>query len=130
LRAISYYVLGVAEVQIPHNNLDNLQSIRKEEDGATEVLDPREVPGSVLLAFRDFTILGLLLEPIVLGFDPLALVEGFTLVEDNTGLLVTLGMLLDDAAVSANQTVFFLLIGVTATNFSLASLLSCLFLEA
>ncbi|GKA54800.1 hypothetical protein Tco_0753749 [Tanacetum coccineum] len=53
------------------------------------------------------------------GFDPLALVEGFTPVEDNEGMLVMLGMLLDAVTVSANQTVFFLLIGVTATNFSL-----------
>nr|GEY38130.1 hypothetical protein [Tanacetum cinerariifolium] len=53
------------------------------------------------------------------GFDPLALVEGFTHVEDKRGLLVTLGMLPDDVTVSASQTIFFLLIGVTATNFSL-----------
>ncbi|GJR55535.1 hypothetical protein Tco_1406056 [Tanacetum coccineum] len=32
------------------------------------------------------------------GFDPLALVEGFTPVEDNRGLLVTLGMLPDDVS--------------------------------
>ncbi|GKF91164.1 hypothetical protein Tco_0274865, partial [Tanacetum coccineum] len=66
LRAIFGHVLGASGVQIPLNNLDNLHSIKEEEDGATEVLDPRDVPGSILLAFRDFTILGLLLEPIVL----------------------------------------------------------------
>ncbi|GKA03099.1 hypothetical protein Tco_0675880 [Tanacetum coccineum] len=40
LRAISGHVLGAAGVQIPQNNLDNLQSIREEEDGATDVSDP------------------------------------------------------------------------------------------
>ncbi|GJY00552.1 ribonuclease H-like domain-containing protein [Tanacetum coccineum] len=65
LRAISGYVLGASGVQIPQNNLDNLRSI-EEEDGATEVLDPRDIPGSVLLEIIDFTILGLLLEPLVL----------------------------------------------------------------
>ncbi|GJZ45988.1 hypothetical protein Tco_0593584 [Tanacetum coccineum] len=74
LRAISGHVLGASGVQIPQKNLDNLQSIRKEEDGATKVLDPQDVPGSILLAVIDFT---------TLGFDPLALVEGFTLVKDN-----------------------------------------------
>nr|GFB04856.1 hypothetical protein [Tanacetum cinerariifolium] len=66
LRAISSHVLGASKVQIPRNNLDNLYSIREEENGETEVLDPRDILGSILLAFRDFTILGLLLEPIVL----------------------------------------------------------------
>ncbi|GKC62301.1 hypothetical protein Tco_1094899, partial [Tanacetum coccineum] len=61
LRAISGHVLGAAGVQIPQNNLDNLQSIREEEDGATEVSDPRDVPGSILLAVIDFATLGLLL---------------------------------------------------------------------
>ncbi|GJX00997.1 hypothetical protein Tco_0184910 [Tanacetum coccineum] len=203
-------MLGAAGVQIPQNNLGNLQLIREEEDGVTEVLDPRDVPGSILLAVIDFaalvlllgtdlgtlgllvytlvttclgettsrgmgTLRGTLLVVVILvkghafptkvkvlptflesefclfnldltfldwtstlffslllgvreilsffvlpeGFDPLALVEGFTHVEDNKGLLVTLGMLLDDATVSANRTIFFLLIGVTATNFSL-----------
>ncbi|GJW31923.1 hypothetical protein Tco_0051955 [Tanacetum coccineum] len=143
LRAISGQVLGVAGVQIPLNNLENLQSIREEEDGATKASVPRDVPGSILLAVTDFAALGLLLGTdldwnstlffsllpgvreilsffvLPKGFDPLALVEGFTLVEDNKGLLVTLGILLDDAVVSVNRTVFFLLIGVTATNFSL-----------
>ncbi|GKC27427.1 hypothetical protein Tco_1034721 [Tanacetum coccineum] len=120
LRAISGHVLGEARVQIPQNNLDNLQSIREEEDGVTEVSDPRDVPGSILLAVIDFATLYFLLGT-DLGFDTLAQVECFTLVEDNRGLLVTLGMFPDDVTVSANQTVFFLLIGVTATNFSLGA---------
>ncbi|GJU31376.1 hypothetical protein Tco_1174965 [Tanacetum coccineum] len=58
-------------VQIPQNNLDNLRSTEEEEDGATEVLDPRDVPGSILLEIIDFAILGLLLEPLVLDLvDP------------------------------------------------------------
>ncbi|GKE76415.1 hypothetical protein Tco_1542535, partial [Tanacetum coccineum] len=131
LRAISGHVLGAAGVQIPQNNLDNLQSIREEGDGVTEIfLESEFCLFNLDLTFLDWTstlffslLLGVheILSFFVLpeGFDPLALVEGFTPVEDNKGLLVTLGMLLDDAAVSANQTVFFLLIGVTATNFSL-----------
>ncbi|GJR55482.1 hypothetical protein Tco_1406003 [Tanacetum coccineum] len=67
LRVISGHVLGAFGVQIPQNNLDNLDLIKEEEDGETEVLDPRDVSGSVLLAIRDITILGLLLEPIVVG---------------------------------------------------------------
>ncbi|GKD13994.1 hypothetical protein Tco_1198401 [Tanacetum coccineum] len=66
LRAISSHVLGASGVQIPQNNLDNLRSI-EEEDGATEILDPRDVPSFVLLEIIDFAILGLLLEPLVLG---------------------------------------------------------------
>ncbi|GKE00719.1 hypothetical protein Tco_1388702 [Tanacetum coccineum] len=61
LRAISGHVLGATGVQIPQNNLDNLQSIREEEDGATEVLDPRDVSGFIMLADIDFATLGLLL---------------------------------------------------------------------
>nr|GEV67491.1 hypothetical protein [Tanacetum cinerariifolium] len=73
LRAISSHVLGASGIQIPQNNLDNLRSI-EEEDGETEVLDPRDVPGSILLEIIDFTILGLLLEPLVLVLDLDALV--------------------------------------------------------
>ncbi|GJU60817.1 putative reverse transcriptase domain-containing protein [Tanacetum coccineum] len=61
------------------------------------------------------------------GFDPLALVVGFTPVEVNQGLLeslvlrelVCLGILLENVTSSANLTLFSLFIGVTATNFSL-----------
>ncbi|GKE09294.1 hypothetical protein Tco_1412845, partial [Tanacetum coccineum] len=67
LRAISSHVLGASGVQIPQNNLDNLKSTEEEEVRATEVLDPRDVPGSVLLEIIDFAILGLLLEPLGLG---------------------------------------------------------------
>ncbi|GJT32058.1 hypothetical protein Tco_0922477 [Tanacetum coccineum] len=38
LRAIFGYMLGASRVQIPQNNLDNLQSIR-EEDGTLETVD-------------------------------------------------------------------------------------------
>ncbi|GKB38255.1 hypothetical protein Tco_0883197 [Tanacetum coccineum] len=39
LRAISGHMLGASRVQIPQNNLDNLQSIR-EEDGTSKTVDP------------------------------------------------------------------------------------------
>nr|GFB89842.1 hypothetical protein [Tanacetum cinerariifolium] len=65
LRAISSHVLGASGVQIPQDNLDNLRST-EEEDGATGVLDPQDVPGSVLLEITDFAIFGLLLEPKIL----------------------------------------------------------------
>ncbi|GJZ48218.1 hypothetical protein Tco_0602050 [Tanacetum coccineum] len=38
LRAVSGLMLGASVVQIPQNNLDNLQSIR-EEDGTLEIMD-------------------------------------------------------------------------------------------
>ncbi|GKA70792.1 hypothetical protein Tco_0776931, partial [Tanacetum coccineum] len=98
----------------------NLQLIREEEDGATKVSDPRDVPGSILLAVIDFATLDTLKSEFLLfkldltfldwtstlflslllgvreilsffvlpeGFDSLALVEWFTPVEDNKGLL-------------------------------------------
>ncbi|GKE68950.1 hypothetical protein Tco_1527022, partial [Tanacetum coccineum] len=113
LRAISGHVLGAAGVQILQNNLDNLQSIRKEEDEATEVSDTgfHSVSSHRFCNLRGMGTLR--------GFDLLLIVEGFTPVEENKGLLVTLGILLDDTSVSANRNVFFLLIGVTETNFSL-----------
>nr|GFC41088.1 hypothetical protein [Tanacetum cinerariifolium] len=57
LRAISSHVLGASGVQIPQNNLDNLQSIREEEDGATNISDPRDVSDSILLAVIDIPTL-------------------------------------------------------------------------
>ncbi|GKE21873.1 hypothetical protein Tco_1433385, partial [Tanacetum coccineum] len=87
LRAISSHVLGAFGVQIPQENLDNLRST-EEEDGATEVLDPRDVSGSVLLEITYFAFFGLLLEPLVLGFDLLDLVDRLTPVEVDTKLLV------------------------------------------
>nr|GEU90494.1 F-box protein MAX2 [Tanacetum cinerariifolium] len=56
LRAISSHVLGASGVQIPQDGLDNLRSTEEEEDGATEVLDPRDVPSFVLLEITDFAI--------------------------------------------------------------------------
>nr|GEZ47432.1 hypothetical protein [Tanacetum cinerariifolium] len=66
LRAITSHVLRASGVQIPQNNLDNLR-LTEEEDEATKVLYPRDVSGSILLEIIDFAILGLLLEPLVLG---------------------------------------------------------------
>ncbi|GJT22484.1 hypothetical protein Tco_0892421 [Tanacetum coccineum] len=55
-------MLGASGVQIPENNLDNLQSIR-EEDGTSEIVDPQDCLGSLVLEVLDSTILTLLLEP-------------------------------------------------------------------
>ncbi|GKF49164.1 hypothetical protein Tco_0142415, partial [Tanacetum coccineum] len=66
LRAISSHVLRASGVQILQNNLDNLRSTEEEEDKETEVLDPQDVSGFVLLEIIDFAVLGLLLEPLVL----------------------------------------------------------------
>nr|GEV90568.1 hypothetical protein [Tanacetum cinerariifolium] len=64
-----------------HNeNLDNLRSTIKEEDEASEVLDPRDVSGSILLEIIDFAILCLLLEPLVLGVLGMSSLRGTVLV--------------------------------------------------
>ncbi|GJS48701.1 hypothetical protein Tco_0598822 [Tanacetum coccineum] len=54
-------MLGASGVQIPQNNLDNLQSIR-EEDGTSETMDPQDYLGSLVLEVLDSTILALLLD--------------------------------------------------------------------
>ncbi|GKE84545.1 hypothetical protein Tco_1558287, partial [Tanacetum coccineum] len=56
LRAISGHVLRATGVQIPEDDLDNLQSIR-EEDGTLEFVDPQDLLGSFVLADIDFTTL-------------------------------------------------------------------------
>ncbi|GJU16129.1 hypothetical protein Tco_0260010 [Tanacetum coccineum] len=123
-------MLGAAGVQIPQNNLDNLRFTR-EEDGATGVLDPRDVLGFVLLEIIDFAILGFLEELTIIDFDLLDLVDRLTPVEVNKELLVVClayGVedpicfwdVLDDATGSTNLTVFFLMIGLAITDFSLA----------
>ncbi|GJV89459.1 ribonuclease H-like domain-containing protein [Tanacetum coccineum] len=57
-------MLGASGVQIPQNNLDNLQSIR-EEDGTLEIVDPPDYVGSEVLEILDSIILDFLLEPTV-----------------------------------------------------------------
>ncbi|GJY20299.1 hypothetical protein Tco_0392865 [Tanacetum coccineum] len=42
-------MLRAAGVQIPENNLENLQSLR-EEDGTLETVDPQDLLGSLMLA--------------------------------------------------------------------------------
>ncbi|GKD39954.1 hypothetical protein Tco_1260161 [Tanacetum coccineum] len=61
LRVIFDHMLRAAGVQIPQNNLDNLQSIR-EEDGTSETVDPQDCLGSLVLEVLDLTILDFLLE--------------------------------------------------------------------
>nr|GEW22213.1 putative reverse transcriptase domain-containing protein [Tanacetum cinerariifolium] len=107
-------MLGAAEVQIPGNNLDNLHSSR-EEDGTSKTMDPQDLLDSVLLADIDLIISGLgvlvyravgflrgtsavvvilvkghtfptIVKVRPIGSDSLALVDGFTPVEDNIGV--------------------------------------------
>ncbi|GKB03190.1 hypothetical protein Tco_0831279 [Tanacetum coccineum] len=58
LRAISGYMLGAVRVQIPENNLDDLNSSR-EKDETSETMDPQDLLGSFLLADTDLITLGL-----------------------------------------------------------------------
>ncbi|GJS33639.1 hypothetical protein Tco_0532021 [Tanacetum coccineum] len=46
-------MLGAVGVQIPENNLDDLDSSR-EEDGTSETMDPQDLLGSFLLADKDY----------------------------------------------------------------------------
>nr|GEW16573.1 hypothetical protein [Tanacetum cinerariifolium] len=52
------YSSNIAGVQIPENNLDNLQSIN--EEGTLELEDPQELLGSIVLATKDLFIVELL----------------------------------------------------------------------
>ncbi|GJV54455.1 hypothetical protein Tco_1450196 [Tanacetum coccineum] len=110
-------MLGAAGVQIPENNLDDLYS-SKEEDRTSETMDLQDLLGSFLLADVDLIILGLgvslsravgflrgtsavvvilvkghafptIVKVHPIGYDPLALVDGFIPVEDKIGLLET-----------------------------------------
>ncbi|GKF11582.1 hypothetical protein Tco_0049508 [Tanacetum coccineum] len=132
-------MLGAARVQIPENNLDDLQSSR-EEDGTSETMDPQDWLGSFLLADTDLRTLDLLTGTLVLDFlgcDPLALVDGFTLVDDNIGLLETrfdveavlVIVYPEDVTGSVNLTLLFLFFGVVATNCS-RELLILVYLQA
>ncbi|GJY28585.1 hypothetical protein Tco_0404352 [Tanacetum coccineum] len=124
---------GAARVQILENNLDNLHSSR-EEDGTSETIDPQDLLASLLLADIDLIILGLLTGALVLDFlgcDLLALVDSFTPVEDNIGLLETrfdeevvfVFVFPKDVTGSVNLTLLSLFFGVTATNLSLELLI-------
>nr|GEV17616.1 reverse transcriptase domain-containing protein [Tanacetum cinerariifolium] len=62
LRAIFSHMLRASRVQIAENNLDNLQSIR-EEDGTSEIVDPQDSLGSLVLEVLDSIILTLLRVP-------------------------------------------------------------------
>nr|GEZ51943.1 hypothetical protein [Tanacetum cinerariifolium]GFA00130.1 hypothetical protein [Tanacetum cinerariifolium] len=91
-------MLGAAEVQIPENNLDNLHSSR-EEDGKLETMDPQDLLGlcvsvSKAIGFLEGTSVVVVIQvkghafPTIekvrpVGCDSLALVDGFTPVEDN-----------------------------------------------
>ncbi|GKB40559.1 hypothetical protein Tco_0885501 [Tanacetum coccineum] len=126
-------MLGAAGVQILENNLDDLHSSR-EEDRTSETMDPQDLLGSFLLVDIDLIILDLLKGTLVLDFlgcDPLALVDGFTPVEDNIGLLETrfdeeaifVFVFHEDMTGSMNLTLLSLFFGVTSTNLPLELLM-------
>ncbi|GKC04105.1 hypothetical protein Tco_0995715 [Tanacetum coccineum] len=103
-------MLGAAGVQIPENNLEDLHSSR-EEDGTLETMDPQDLLGSFLLAgigvsvsravgfLRGTSVVMVILVkghtfPTIVkvrpvGYDLLALVDGFIPVEDNIGVTTT-----------------------------------------
>ncbi|GJY83914.1 hypothetical protein Tco_0497290 [Tanacetum coccineum] len=139
--------------------MDDLHSSR-EEDGTSKTIDPQDLLGSLLLADIDLIILGLgvsvsrvvgflrgtsavvvilvkghafptIVKVRPVGCDPLVLVDDFTPVEDNIGLLETM---FDEEAVFVfvfpvdvmslvNLTLLSLFFGVTATNLSLELLM-------
>ncbi|GKA23832.1 hypothetical protein Tco_0709865 [Tanacetum coccineum] len=75
-------MLGASGVQISQNNLDNLQSIR-EEDGTSEMVDPQDCLGSLVLEDLDSIILALLFDPTDLDvFDFLLEITVVILVRD------------------------------------------------
>nr|GEU80467.1 hypothetical protein [Tanacetum cinerariifolium] len=114
-------MLGAARVQIPKNNLDDLHS-SIEEDGTSKTMDPQDLLGSLLLADIDL---------IILGCDSLALVDSFTPVEDNIGLLKTrfdeeaifVVVFPEDVTGSVNLTLLSLFFEVTVTNLALELLM-------
>ncbi|GJZ66169.1 hypothetical protein Tco_0622865 [Tanacetum coccineum] len=138
-------MLGAARVQIPENNLDDLHSW--EEDGTSESMDPQNLLGLGVSLSRAVGFLrgtSAVVVILVKGHafptivkvrpvccDPLALVDGFTPVEDNIGLLETR---FDEEAIfmfafpkdmtgSVNLTLLSLFFGVTTTNLSLEMLM-------
>ncbi|GKD16394.1 hypothetical protein Tco_1205552 [Tanacetum coccineum] len=135
-------MLRAVEVQIPENNLDDLHSSR-EEDGTSKTMDPQDLLGLGVSLSRAVGFLrgtsavmvilvkGYAFPTVVkvrpIGCDPLALVDSFTPVEDNIGLLDTrfdeeavfMFVFPEDVMGSVNLTLFSLFFGVTATNLSL-----------
>ncbi|GKA02161.1 hypothetical protein Tco_0674826 [Tanacetum coccineum] len=81
-------MLRASRVQIPQNNLDNLQSI-KEEYGTSEIVDPQDYLGSLVLEVLDSTILTLLLDPTDLD------TFGFLLYTLSSGDVVITGVIVD-----------------------------------
>nr|GEW40572.1 hypothetical protein [Tanacetum cinerariifolium] len=147
LREIFGHMLGAAGVQIPENNLDNLHSSR-EEDGTSKTVDPQDLLGLgvslsravgslrgtsavVVILVKGHAFPTIVKVRLVEGCDPLALVDGFTPVEGNAGLLETrfdvkavfVIVFPKDVTGSVNLTFLVLFIGVTATNLSLKLLM-------
>ncbi|GJU30714.1 hypothetical protein Tco_1174303 [Tanacetum coccineum] len=139
-------MLEAVEVQIPQDNLDDLRSLR-EEDGTSEIMDPQDLLAGLDVSLSRTTgfLRGASVVVVILvkgyafptivkvrpnlsffvlpeGCDPLALVDGFTPVEDNIGLLEArfdveaffVIVFLEDVTGSVNLTLLTLFIGVTA----------------
>ncbi|GJV99910.1 hypothetical protein Tco_1555162 [Tanacetum coccineum] len=128
-------MLGAAGVQIPENNLDGncMHSSRGGRWNSYNYGSPRLL-GSYLSADTDLRTLDLLAGTLVLDFlgcDPLALVDSFTPLEDNIGLLETrfdveavfIIVFHEDVTGSVNLTLLSLFFGVTTTNFLLVLLI-------
>nr|GEU80787.1 hypothetical protein [Tanacetum cinerariifolium] len=130
-------MLKAARVQIPENNLDNLHSSIK-EDGTLEGLG---VSASIVIVFIEGTIVVVILvkghsfptmvKVRAVGCDPLALVDGFTPVEENIGLLkirfeeeaIFVFVFPEDVTGSMNLTLLSLFFGVIAIYLSLELLM-------
>ncbi|GJR46728.1 hypothetical protein Tco_1314831 [Tanacetum coccineum] len=134
-------MLGAAGVQIPENNLDELHSSR-DEDGKSETMDPQDLLGVCVSFSREVSFLrgtSVVVVILVKGHafptivkvrpvvcDLLALVDGFTPIKDNIGLLKTrfdveavfVIVFPGDVMGSVNLTLLFLFFGVVATNCS------------
>ncbi|GJS62313.1 hypothetical protein Tco_0657097 [Tanacetum coccineum] len=139
-------MLGAAGVQIPENNLDDLHSSR-EEDRTSENMDLQDLLGLGVSLSRAVGFLrgtsavvvilvkGHAFPTIVkvhpVGYDLLALVDGFIPVEDKIGLLETrfdeeavfVFGFPEDVTSSMNLTLLSLFFEVTATNLSLELLI-------
>nr|GEW26464.1 hypothetical protein [Tanacetum cinerariifolium] len=142
----SAYAMGKTRVQIPENNLDNLHSSR-EKDRTLDTVDPQNLLGLGVFVYRAISFLeGTTVVVVILvkghsfptmvkvrpiGCDPLALVDGFTFVEDNIGLLETrfdeeavfVFVFPEDVTSLVNPALLSLFLGVTATNLTLELLM-------
>ncbi|GJV89955.1 hypothetical protein Tco_1533893 [Tanacetum coccineum] len=140
-------MLGAAGVQIKRINLDNLH-FSKRKDGTSDNYGITKYGLGLGVSFSrsvgflrgTLVVVAILVKghafPTIVkvrlvGYDPLALVDRFTLVEDNIGLLETrfevevafVIVFPEDVTGLVNLTLLSLFVGVTTTNFPLALLI-------